>query len=99
MWMTRGAISQKYPVLLMPITARSAYAIHNTNIHFDNTVGEVMKQEIVNKAIKLAVLAQHDFEAFKQEVSSLNMPKEDFQELREWFNRALQLMVDVGAIK
>ena len=48
-----------------------------------------MKQEIVNKAIKLAVLAQHDFEAFKQEVSSLNMPKEDFQELREWFNRAL----------
>ena len=97
--MTRGTIFQKYPVFFGPITARFAYAIHNMNIYFDHKVGEVMKQEVVNKAIKLAVLAQHDFEAFRQEVSSLNMPSEDFQELRNWFNRALKLMVDVGAIK
>ena len=99
MWMTGGKTFQKYRVYLLRTMAGFAYAIRNMNIRFNSTVGEVMKQEIVNKAIKLAVLAQHDFDAFKQEVSSLNMPKEDFQELREWFNRALQLMVDVGAIK
>ena len=58
-----------------------------------------MKPELVRKGIKLAVLAQSDFDAFKQEVISLNLSKEDFQDVRQWFNQALQIMVAFGSVK